>query len=195
MGHKNLAKSFTEVFKGVTWKSLVHLLPWYIRVTIKSQSACRTFRPHFLLVISKTHPRNEPKAQYNRSLPLVFWLEKSFRDCVRTGRSWLFEYLFRSLNGTSVMWQDQHEKKFPLLASGGMKTSSRADLAKSRSCHSDYYFMVKKPRYISYSIFTGNWYNTWISKSPCEYKKGAVAFYFAQQERARGQKELSYNER
>jgi hypothetical protein len=44
-------------------------------------------------------------------------------------------------------------------------------------------------------IATGTWYNARVSKSPCEYKNGAVTFYFAILERARDQKELPYSER
>ena len=40
------------------------------------------------------------------------------------------------------------------------------------------------------SIATGTWYNARVSKSPCEYKNGAVTFNFAELERARDQKEL-----
>ena len=39
-----------------------------------------------------------------------------------------------------------------------------------------------------YSIATGTWYNARVSKSPCEYKIGAVTFYFAELERPRDQK-------
>ena len=41
-------------------------------------------------------------------------------------------------------------------------------------------------------IATGTWYNARVSKSPCEYRNGAVTFYFAELERARDQKELPY---
>ena len=44
-------------------------------------------------------------------------------------------------------------------------------------------------------IATGIWYNARVSKSPCEYRNGAVTFYFAELERARDQKELPYSER
>ena len=47
----------------------------------------------------------------------------------------------------------------------------------------------------TYSIATGTWYNARVSKSPCEYRNGAVTFYFAELERARDQKELPYSER
>ena len=46
-----------------------------------------------------------------------------------------------------------------------------------------------------YCIATGTWYNAGVSKSPCEYKNGAVTFCFAELERARDQKELPYSER
>ena len=49
----------------------------------------------------------------------VFRPENSLRDRVRTGRSWLIECSSRSLNGASVVWQDQHEKNFSLTASRG----------------------------------------------------------------------------
>ena len=42
------------------------------------------------------------------------------------------------------------------------------------------------------SIATGTWYNARVSKSPCEYKNGAVTFYFAELERAHDQKEWPY---
>ena len=45
------------------------------------------------------------------------------------------------------------------------------------------------------SIATLTWYNARASKSPSEYKNGAVTFYFAELERARNQKELPYSER
>ena len=44
-------------------------------------------------------------------------------------------------------------------------------------------------------IATVTWNNTRVSKSQCEYRFGAVTFYFAELERARDQKELPYSER
>ena len=40
-----------------------------------------------------------------------------------------------------------------------------------------------------YCIVTGTWYNARGSKSLCEYRNGAVTFYFAELERARDQKD------
>ena len=142
-GAKRCETSYRS-FQCITRKPS-HLLPQYIRVPIKSRSARQTFRPYLLSVISDTRPQNEPKVQYNRNVHSVFRPENSFRDRVMIGGP-----------------QTPHLPR--------VKTSSRADLATSRSCHSDSgtniqttsflpslhdlsnCFPGKKPWYVSYSI-------------------------------------------
>ena len=50
-----------------------------------------------------------------------------------------------------------------------------------------------KPYYRS--IAPGTWYNVRVQNHGIGYKKGAQMFYFAQTERTRDQKELSYTAR